>query len=390
MPADEDLSVLFTPVRVGNVIIPNRFVRSATHDFLSGEDGSVSDAQVALYRDLAEGEVGLIVTGHAFVHPSGKAGPRQLAVHDDRFVPGLASLAETVHRRDSRIFLQLAHAGRQTREKFCLCRPMAPSAVPDPSSGVIPREMTEEEILGTIRHFIRAAERAVRAGFDGVQLHMAHGYLLSGFLSPHTNRRGDDWGGSLQNRVRIAREIIRGIKTSLGSDVPVLLKMNATDLMETGLSAEDAVEAGRLLERAGADGIEASGGMSEAGLGSMWPGVRREEDEGYFVPYAARLKAAVRIPIIGLGGIRTASVMARFIREGRCDLISMSRPFVRQPDLVRRIRQGAARKSDCLSCNKCLNPRGLRCALIKKSDGSLPDAGPDRRSNSRDGGVKET
>lgn len=365
MEHNDALSVLFTPVTVGGATIANRFVRSATHDFLAGEDGTVSPAQVALYRTLAEGEVGLIISGHAFVHPSGKAGPRQIAAHDDRFLPGLASLAEAAHRHPARVFLQVAHAGRQTKEKLCGCRPLAPSAVPDPSSGVTPREMTGDEIRRTIDDFTAAARRAARAGFDGVQLHLAHGYLLSGFLSPHTNRRRDEWGGPLENRIRAAVEIIRGIKETAGAGFPVIAKLNATDLLPGGVTAEEAVEAARLLERAGLDGLEASGGMAEAGRGSMWPGIRPEEEEGYFVPYAERIKAAVRMPVIGLGGIRSVSVMARLIGEGRVDMISMSRPFVRQPGLVRDIREGRIQKTDCVSCNKCLNPRGLRCAALK-------------------------
>jgi 2,4-dienoyl-CoA reductase-like NADH-dependent reductase (Old Yellow Enzyme family) len=365
MPLEPGLEILFTPVRIGAVTVPNRFVRSATHDFLAEEDGSVTPAQAALYRALAEGEVGLIVSGHAFVHPSGKASPRQIAAHDDRFIPGLAALSGAVRCFPSRVFLQLAHAGRQTKEKLCGCHPLAPSAVPDPSSGITPREMTAADILRTIDDFAAAAGRAARAGFDGVQLHMAHGYLLSGFLSPHTNRRRDAWGGPLENRVRIAADIVRAVKAALGADFPVIAKMNAADLLEGGLTGEDSAGAARLLESAGLDGLEVSGGMAEAGRGSMWPGVRPEEEEGYFVPFAERVKAAVRIPVIGLGGLRTAAVMARLIREGRVDLVSMSRPFVRQPGLVRGIREGSILKSDCLSCNKCLNPRGLRCAELR-------------------------
>ncbi len=231
----------------------------------------------------------------------------------------------------------------------------------------MPREMTEDDIRQTIGDFVRAAGRADQAGFDGVQLHMAHGYLLSGFLSPHTNRRRDAWGGPLENRVRAAVDIVRGIKQTLGAAFPVIAKLNATDLLEGGVTAEESVEAARLLERAGLDGLEASGGMSEAGRGSIWPGIRAGEEEGDFVPCAERIKAAVRMPVLGLGGIRTASVMADIIREGRADLISMSRPFVRQPGLVRGIRKGSLQKADCISCNKCLNPRGLRCAELKSS-----------------------
>ena len=193
-------SILFTPIRIGRVTVPNRFVRSATHDFLADEDGKVTDSQVALFRDLAEGEVGLIITGHAYVNPTGKASPRQIAVYDDRFIEGLARIPGAVHQFASRVFLQIAHAGRQTKPKLCGCTPLSPSAVYDPSSKTMPKEMTGEEIRGLIEDFIQAARRAKEAGFDGAQLHVAHGYLLSRFISPHTNQRRDEWGGSITNR----------------------------------------------------------------------------------------------------------------------------------------------------------------------------------------------
>lgn len=353
-------SVLFTPISIGQVLIPNRFVRSATQDFMAEDDGSVTDRQVNLYSVLAEGEVGLIITGHAFVSPEGKASPRQIGLHDDRLMPGLARLAAAVHRFSSRLFVQLAHAGRQTKEKISGAPPVAPSAVYEPVYKVRPREMTETEILDTVEDFVRAGLRARAAGFDGVQVHAAHGYLLSSFLSPHTNRRSDAWGGPLLRRARIITEIIRGIKTA-APDFPVAIKLNSTDLMPGGTDIEAAVEAARLFELAGLDAVEMSGGSSEAGLGSMWPGLRPEEEEGYFVASAARVKSAVRVPVFGLGGLRTFRVMESMVAKGRVDLISMSRPFIREPGLVRKFREGRILKSECISCNKCLNPRGIAC-----------------------------
>ena len=373
-------NILFTPVRIGRVIVPNRFARSATQDFLATEDGQITEAQRRLYGRLAEGEVGLILTGHSYVHPAGKASPRQIASYDDRFLPGLASLAEAVHRTPSKIFLQIAHAGRQTRPKIflqiahagrqtrpkdCGCTPLAPSAVFEPTTKVMPRVMSDGDIRQTIDDFSRAAARALKAGFDGVQLHLAHGYLLSSFLSPYTNRRTDDWGGPLANRLRIVLDILRAIKGGLDAGFPVIAKMNSSDFLAGGLTPEECLEAARRLEAEGLDGLEISGGMAEAGRGSMWPGLRDEDEEGYFVEAASRVKAAVKIPVFGLGGIRSLSAMARIIRQGRADLISMSRPFVREPDLVRRLRLGLTLKSECISCNKCLNPRGLRCAELK-------------------------
>jgi len=357
-------SILLTPVDIGSVTAANRFVRSATHDFMARDDGSVTDRQIGLFEKLAEGEVGLIITGHAYVQPSGKASPRQIAIYDDRFIPGLARIAEAVHKYPSRIFIQLAHAGRQTRKKVCGSRPISPSAVYDPSSRSIPREMTPVDVKNLIHDFVAASRRARWAGFDGVQVHAAHGYLLSSFLSPHTNRRPDEWGGRLENRVRIIAEIIRGIKDATGPDFPVMAKLNSTDFLEGGLTPGESVEIARILEAEGLDAVEVSGGMAEAGRGSVWEGLRSENQEGYFVENAAAIKNAVRIPVSGLGGIRTLSVAERFVSEGRIDMISMSRPFIRDPLLVRRFREGEITASQCISCNKCFNPRGIRCAEV--------------------------
>jgi 2,4-dienoyl-CoA reductase-like NADH-dependent reductase (Old Yellow Enzyme family) len=362
MSGENRSSILLAPGRLGCLTIPNRFVRSATQDYMARDDGEVTDRQVGLFRALAEGEVGLIITGHAYVHPLGKAGPNQLAIFDDRFVPGLTRIAEAVHGRSSKVFVQLAHAGRQTKKRHAGGTPVSPSAVPDPVSRVTPREMTAGEIEALIGDFIRAGQRARNAGFDGVQLHAAHGYLISSFLSPHTNRRTDEWGGSLANRARVAVEILRGLKTGAGKDFPVMAKLNTTDFLIDGLTLADAVEAARILEAEGLDGIEVSGGMAESGKGSVWTGVRAETDEGYFVENAAAVKRAVRIPVSGLGGIRTLAAAEGYVAQGRVDFISMSRPFIRDPFLVRRFREGALDRSDCISCNKCFNLRGIRCA----------------------------
>jgi len=363
------MRILFTPIKIGSVTVPNRFVRSATHDYMADDAGFVTDANVALFSRLAAGEVGLIITGHANVQPSGKASPRQMGVYDDRFVEGLSRIPAAVHRTASKIFLQIAHAGRQTKPRDCSCIPVSPSAVYDPVTKVMPRELSSEEIRALVADFVAAAGRARRAGFDGVQLHAAHGYLISSFLSPHTNRRTDEWGGPVKNRARVLLEVLRGVKASYGRDFPVLVKLNSTDFLEGGLTVDDAVRIAGLLEDDGIDAIEVSGGMAEAGKGSVWPGLRGESDEGYFVENAARIKRAVKVPVFGLGGIRTLAVAEKIIQDGRADLVSLSRPLIRDPYLVKRFREGLADKSECISCNKCFNPRGIRCAELRTGKG---------------------
>lgn len=358
-------SVLFTSIKISSLTIPNRFVRSGTHDFMAGADGSTTERNIALFAALAEGRTGLLITGHAFVNPAGKASPRQIGVHEDDMVKGLNRIVGAVHRYPSTVFLQISHAGRQTKEKICGCTPLAPSAVYEPMLKIMPKAMTKDDIETTINDFIKAGWRAQQAGFDGVQLHVAHGYLLSSFLSPHTNRRDDDYGGSLLNRSRIVRRIVEGLRSATGPGFPVIAKLNSSDFLPGGLEVEESIEIARLLESSGLDGVEVSGGTSESGRGSMWPGLRLEDEEGYFIEAAARFKAALRIPVFGLGGLRTLAVMERAVEQGKVDLISLSRPLIREPDLVRRFQTGQAARSECISCNKCLNPRGIRCGDLE-------------------------
>lgn len=362
-----DDSILFSPIKIGPVEIPNRFVRSATHDFMADRDGRITERQVLLFKQLAQGEIGLIITGHAYINTHGKASPYQIGVHEDNLIEGLRKITEAVHTFPSRIFLQISHAGRQTKPKLCQCIPLSPSAVYEPVFKVKPKKMSSEDIQQVIEDFIQASRRAKEACFDGIQLHVAHGYLLSSFISPHTNRRKDKWGGSLSNRLRIVVEIIRGTRNLLAKDFPLIVKLNSSDFLATGLDLEESVQIAHILEQEGIDGIEVSGGTSEAGQGSMWKGLRPEEQEGYFVQNAAKIKSAVSVPVFGLGGIRTFSVMEKFIKEGKADLISMSRPFIREPLLVKKFREGKIKKSECISCNKCFNLRGIRCAELDRS-----------------------
>ena len=365
MSSDRSRSVLFTPIRIGSLTVPNRFVRSATNEFLADEKGYVTDRQVSLFRDLAEGEVGLIITGHTYIDPEGRAVPRQTAISDDSHIASLKKIVSAVHVFPSRAFVQLAHAGRQTKVNVIGGTPLAPSSVFEPTFKLTPREATPRDIIRIIDAFIQGARRAREAGFDGVQVHAAHGYLLSSFLSPHTNRRTDAWGGSTARRARIVLEILRGIKGACGNDFPVIAKLNAEDFLETGLKVEESLEIALLMQGAGLDGLEVSGGMTEAARGSVWPGLRAEAEEGYFVKNAARFKAVLSIPIFGLGGNRTFHVMEGFVRDGLVDLISLSRPLVRDPHLIKKFRLGETARSECISCNKCFNPRGLSCGDLK-------------------------
>ncbi|MDY9926459.1 NADH:flavin oxidoreductase [Methanosarcina sp.] len=360
--------MIFDPITVCNLDLQNRFVRSATHEFMAEEDGTPTSGLGNLYEELAKNEVGLIITGYSYVLPGGQSDASQQGIYDDRFIEPYRKITDRVHRYRSRIVLQIVHGGRQADVSEEYPTPMAPSAVKNGHSATIPKEMTDGEILKVIEAFTQAAVRAKKAGFDGVQLHCAHGFLLSNFISPYTNRRTDRWGSSVENRARIVTEIVRRIKEETGSDFPILVKMNATDgfqpgtaKAELGLDISQAVETAKLLEKAGVCAIEVSGGISEAGGVTIKTAINSPAKEAYFKDYSKMIKSAVNIPVILVGGIRSLSVMEDLLENGFADLISMSRTFISEPDLILKLKSGEAKKARCVSCNLCFDPRGLRC-----------------------------
>jgi len=342
------------PTTLAGLPLRNRVVRSATYEGMADDDGLVTDTLFRTMGDLAAGGVGLIVTGHAYVAPVGQAGAHQLAVDRDACLPGLRRLAAAVHERDSKIILQLAHAGGMGVAD----EPLGPSAFVSPRTPKPCRAMTPDEIHATTAAFVAAAGRAKAAGLDGVQVHAAHGYLLSQFLSPHFNHRTDAYGGDLGNRARLLLEIIAGIKAVNGREYPVLVKINSQDFLPDGLSETDLLAAGRLLEQQGLDAIEISGGTlaSPDNRGPSRHGRLKPEAEGYFRTTAAKLRQAVKRPVILVGGIRTPAVAEQLVQDGTTDLVAMSRPLIREPGLVQRWQTGDLTAATCVSCNLCFRP----------------------------------
>jgi len=342
---------VFTPLETEDLKLKNRIVRSATAEAMA-EDGFVTQDLVELYKKLVEGGAGMIVTGFMYVSDFGKALPKMTGISRDDFLEGLRTLVSEVKKVDSEVFFvaQIAHAGRQT----LIDPPVAPSAVYDPSTGVIPRELTKEEIEKIIEDFKNAVIRAEKAGFDAVQLHCAHGYLLSEFLSPHTNRRRDEYCDG----VRVIVEIIERARER--SRIPILVKMNALDFVPGGLELRDSIEiAKRLSDYVSA--IEVSGGMYESTYHNRFNVVSQKvqkSGEAYFARYAMAIKRAVDKPVIAVGGIRSIEVAEKLLES--VELIAMSRPLIRDPYLPKHWT-----KSDCTSCNRCLNAvavgEKLRC-----------------------------
>ncbi|ABE51920.1 NADH:flavin oxidoreductase [Methanococcoides burtonii] len=355
--------MLFEPITMAGLTVKNRFVRSATNEGMAELDGTVTKGIGDMYEDLAREDVGLIITGYSYVDVKGQSDERQQGIYDDRFIGPYREIVSRVHKYDSKIFLQIVHGGRQSIVKEGVAL-LAPSAVEDPASGKVPVEMTEEDIFDTIENFAEAARRSKEAGFDGVQIHCAHGFLLSSFISPYTNHRTDKWGGSVENRARIVTEIVKRIQEKVGKDFPVMVKMNATDGFDVfsgkiGLDAPECVEIASLLEKAGICAIEVSGGIFEAGPVMSQNGIDSEDKEAYFRRYSKMILDTVKIPVILVGGIRTKAVMESILR-GYADMISLSRPFIAEPDLVVKLKEGSDRVK-CVSCNGCFRTDGVSC-----------------------------
>ena len=374
----------FQPGVIGPMVIKNRLVRSATFEQGATDEGEVTDFLVGLYRDLAKGGVGLIVTGHAAVHPRGYGNPKMMRISDDRYVPGLSRIAKTVHDvgNECRVFLQLNHAGRQQARPELAKWAVAPSPIFDVLMQRTPRALSLEEIEEIVECFALGVLRAREAGFDGAELHSAHGWLLSSFLSPCTNKRSDAYGGATENRVRILVDIYRRSRRLAGDDFPILVKMNTEDFMPGGMDVEESKSVAALLAKAGFAALDMSGGMwvnltrTEAELG--WKplpipearvGIRKKDEEAYFWSNARKIKQGLKLPFILVGGIRSPSKIEEILEEGSIDFCAMSRPFVREPDLPDRWRsQIPSRKAVCTSCNACLPLPGrpLECRFEEK------------------------
>ena len=390
---------IFEPALIGGISIRNRFIRSATHEGMGDADGAPLESLEKLYVHLARGGVGAIVTGYAGVLPQGRCSfPGMLMMHDDSLVSAYRRLVEAVHREGSALIMQIAHCGSQTRSVVTGMRTVAPSPIRDRHySEEVPQELTERGIREIIDAFVDAAERAQAADFDGVQLHMAHGYLLAQFLSGYTNRRQDRWGGSLENRFRIVAEIMAGIRRRLGN-YPVLAKMNGYDGMRGGMRPDEAVKVAMMLEASGCSAVEISSGTIGEGLAIMRgprlpmaavltanfkyksipemlkPAMARilpvlvpsspKPLRGYNLDAARAVKAAVSIPVIVVGGLHRLDDASKAIADGTADFVSMSRPFIIEPSIVRKYEEGRQNASRCTMCNHCaimIETEPLRC-----------------------------
>jgi len=365
---------LFENSQLKNIDLKNRFVRSATWEGLAADDGSCGDRLIEFMARLARGGVGLIITGHAYVRSDGKAGPGQLGIYKDEFITGLSKMTDAVHNEGSKIFLQLAHAGSQANAKLSEAEPAGPSVF-ESNGKPVGREMGKADIAELIGSFGKAASRAKEAGFDGVQIHAAHGYIFSQFLSPFYNKRTDEYGGSLENRARALLEVYRTVRNVVGNDFAVTVKLNSEDFLEGGFTKEEMLLLSSMLEKEGVDAIEMSGGTMHSGVKLVPVRAGRidsEEREAYYRNTAEMFKERINVPLILVGGIRSYNVADELVNNGIADYISMSRPLICDPDIINRWQAGDHTRSWCRSDNLCFRPgyrgKGIYCVTREKEN----------------------
>jgi 2,4-dienoyl-CoA reductase-like NADH-dependent reductase (Old Yellow Enzyme family) len=343
---------LFTPGQIGNLRLPNRIIRSATAERLANPDGRPTPRLQELYQELAQGGVGLIITGHMYVHPSGKAHEEMIGIYDDHLIPDLALLADTVHSKGGRIAVQLNHGGMKCNQSI-LSEVLGPSIVDHEFVRTPTKALTLSEIADLAQAYGQAAKRAKTAGFDAVQIHGAHGYLISQFLSPLTNRRSDRYGGEIKDRIRFLQDVCQAIRKQVGPEYPVLIKLGMLDGIPGGLNVEESVDVVAALGRMGINGIEISGGFDTRPRLNIQKGIRSEEREAYFLPMARTARRVTSLPIILVGGFRSRKVMERTLQDGHVDFISLCRPLISEPDLPMKFQRGVQTKSRCISANNC-------------------------------------
>jgi 2,4-dienoyl-CoA reductase-like NADH-dependent reductase (Old Yellow Enzyme family) len=381
---------IFSPTRIGRLDLPNRLVRSATWDPSILGDRVLNDQVRQVYGRVAAGGVGLVITGDFSVLPAGLLDPDGDArsfSYDSVRIAGYGDLAEIVHA---------AGTGCKIIAQISADYPgVAPSAVPSPYTTELDRPLSAGEIGTIVNCFVETIAGLQAEGFDGVQLHAAHGGLLSRFLSPYTNRRQDQYGGPAANRARIIAEVIAVARPRVG-DFPILIKLNGTDYLPGGTDLDNLPELAREIEKAGVDAVEISGGMweclvrSEEELGfrpvpaaESQTRLRNPARQSYFLPYAERI--SLSIPIILVGGNRDVERLEAIVRQGRADLIALCRPLISEPDLPNRWRQGRGSSgTDCISCNSCLydmytrldrGEPGVPTCLVKEDLGRVKEAG---------------
>jgi 2,4-dienoyl-CoA reductase-like NADH-dependent reductase (Old Yellow Enzyme family) len=390
------MSILFTPKKIGEVEIKNRFVHAATYESMAEENREVSEALIKRYSRLAKGEVGLIIPGIMSIHPLGRIPGYEIGIYRDEMIPGLSKLVRAVHDGGAKIFFQLFHAGAQTNREAIGQTPIAPSKTGfNPSYLNRAREITEGEIHEAIEAYGQAARRAAEAGADGVHIAASGGYLLNEFLSPYFNRRRDAWGGSDEKRFRFMKELFHEVKKNVPEKMAVTVKLTANDYTpKPGLTTELAAKYAGWLADLGIDALEIASGCTTYSGWNIWRGdvpvkelvqglpawqkpmawvvFKRMEgnfdvEEGYNLEDAKVIKPALGdVPFILVGGLRHLSYMEEMVEKRYADFIALCRPLIKEPSLVKKFKEGKAEEAACKSCNKCIalivHRKPVRCS----------------------------
>ncbi len=368
------MKTLFDETKLKGLKLRNRLIKAAVWENMASEDGHMTEKLFGVYEQAAKGGVGTILTGYAYVIEEEHPNPHMMGIYDDGFITEYRKLTQMVHKHNTNIIMQLVYGGSMTMLKPPSPKIWGPSAVRNEMSGITPCEMTKQDINTLVDAFKKAAARAKKAGFDGIELHAAHGYLLSQFLCPHYNKRKDEYGGSIENRVRIISEIVEAIRSETGENFLIFAKINSEDFMEDGLTGEESITAVQILERAGLDAAEVSGGiLSDPGvmknnLSSLRPVLRREQ-ESFFREHAAKLAEAVTIPVILTGGNRHFDVMEDILNGTNISYFALARPLICEPDLVKAWESGDRRSPKCISCSRCTDEDGISCVLNRRISG---------------------
>lgn len=361
------MKTLFDSTAINTMELRNRFVRSATWEGMCDESGRPTERLIECYRTLAQGRVGLIITGYAYVRPDGKQMTGSIGAYTDDFGVEMKAAVQAVHDEGGRLCLQLVHCGGQARA-LAGQKNIAPSALETAQYASVPEEMSLRDIADVIQAFGNGARRAKEWGFDAVQLHAAHGYLVNQFLSPHTNHRTDSYGGNAGNRMRFLLDTYRTMRSAVGPDFPVLIKLTGSDFLPNGLTNDDALTIAAALDAEGVDALEVSGGTPASG--EQVPvrlKIERRDQEAYNLLLAKRIKSVVTCPVMVVGGFRSFDLAREVIEQEQADYISIARPFIREPDLVKRWQTGDTSRARCISCNGCFKPGmregGIACVI---------------------------
>lgn len=358
---------LFDTVNVGKLSLRNRIIRSATFEFAFDDDNETFiDKLLPMYNKLAGNGVAAIIMGMVGVDENSRVAPVMVKAYGQKFVEELMVLTQSVHQLGAKLIVQINHCGQKAGQIDGGGSPLGPSDA-QTADGKQVKAMSHDEIHSVVASFAETAIRCKQAGADAVQIHAAHGYLLSEFLSPYFNKRTDEYGGNIAGRSKIVLEVYDAVRKAVGHDYPVWIKINSKDLTEPSISPEEFLWICQELDKRGIDAIEVSGGASVSPQSVSTPLIRKEEDEGFFGAEALKIANAVSASVISVCGYRTPDVMEEWLNKGNIEAISLCRPLISEPDLVSRWEHGDRHKARCISCNKCFNPRLICIPFSQKS-----------------------